>query len=182
MVQNRVRRQEIATTIQFSHVRLASFASFPLSQQVRSPDQSPSAKMNVMSWIFCMGTFLVFRCNSEISMRTFLTESSFASAVGSEKKIRFTPIALRDCEQVRMYSRGGHDWSERLPAIVKALLASASNHAVIAGTRQSGGNFPTTLPTGRSIWMELMMKSSRLNRMYVGHCPLRPHDCSVFAL
>jgi hypothetical protein len=55
----------------------------------------PSEKTNVMSWIFCTGGLLVFRCISEISMLTLLTESSFASAIGSEKKISFMPNPTR---------------------------------------------------------------------------------------
>jgi bifunctional non-homologous end joining protein LigD len=35
----------------------------------------------------------------------------------------FRFLAVRQRKQVRIYSRGGHDWSERLPTIVKALLA-----------------------------------------------------------
>jgi bifunctional non-homologous end joining protein LigD len=34
---------------------------------------------------------------------------------------------------VRIYSRGGHDWSERLPTIVKALLALPMRSVVLDG-------------------------------------------------
>ena len=37
----------------------------------------------------------------------------------------FRFLAGRHRKQVRVYSRGGHDWGERLPAITKALLARA---------------------------------------------------------
>src|ERR1700730_5919680 len=57
--------------------------------------QSPAEKTNDISWIFCTGSFLVFRCNSEISILGLLTESMVASAVGAQKKISFTPIPIR---------------------------------------------------------------------------------------
>ena len=44
---------------------------------------------------------------------------------------RFLPVRQR--KQVRVYSRGGHDWSERLPAIAKALLALSVRSVVLDG-------------------------------------------------
>ena len=35
----------------------------------------------------------------------------------------FRFLAVRKRKQVRIYSRGGHDWAERLPAITEALQA-----------------------------------------------------------
>jgi ATP-dependent DNA ligase len=44
---------------------------------------------------------------------------------------RFLGVCQR--KQVRIYSRGGHDWSERLPAIVAALLALPVRSVVLDG-------------------------------------------------
>ena len=33
----------------------------------------------------------------------------------------FRFLAVRQRKQVRIYSRGGHDWAERLPAITEAM-------------------------------------------------------------
>jgi bifunctional non-homologous end joining protein LigD len=45
----------------------------------------------------------------------------------------FRFVAVRQRKQVRIYSRGGHDWSERLPTIVKALLALPMRSVVLDG-------------------------------------------------
>jgi bifunctional non-homologous end joining protein LigD len=45
----------------------------------------------------------------------------------------FRFLAVRQRKQVRIYSRGGHDWSERLPTIVKALLALPVRSVVLDG-------------------------------------------------
>ncbi|MBV8511350.1 MAG: hypothetical protein JO289_14420, partial [Xanthobacteraceae bacterium] len=45
--------------------------------------------------------------------------------------IRFVAVCQR--KQVRIYSRGGHDWSERLPGIAKALLALPVRSTVLDG-------------------------------------------------
>jgi bifunctional non-homologous end joining protein LigD len=45
----------------------------------------------------------------------------------------FRFLAVRQRKQVRIYSRGGHDWSERLPTIVKALLALPARSVVLDG-------------------------------------------------
>jgi ATP dependent DNA ligase domain len=42
-------------------------------------------------------------------------------------------LAVRQRKQVRIHSRGGHDWSERLPAITKALLALPVRSVVLDG-------------------------------------------------
>jgi len=45
----------------------------------------------------------------------------------------FRFLAVRQCKQVRIYSRGGHDWSERLPAITEAIKALPVRSAVLDG-------------------------------------------------
>jgi bifunctional non-homologous end joining protein LigD len=45
----------------------------------------------------------------------------------------FRFLAVRHRKQVRVYSRGGHDWSERLPSITKALLALPVRSIVLDG-------------------------------------------------
>ena len=45
----------------------------------------------------------------------------------------FRFLAVRQRKQVHVYSRGGHDWSERLPTIMKALLALPVRSAAIDG-------------------------------------------------
>jgi bifunctional non-homologous end joining protein LigD len=45
----------------------------------------------------------------------------------------FRFLAVRQSKQVRVYSRGGHDWSERLPAITAALLALPVRSVVLDG-------------------------------------------------
>ena len=45
----------------------------------------------------------------------------------------FRFLAVRHRKQVRVYSRGGHDWSERLPAIAKALRALPVRSVVLDG-------------------------------------------------
>ena len=45
----------------------------------------------------------------------------------------FRFLAVRQRKQVRIYSRGGHDWSERLPAITEALLALPVRSVVLDG-------------------------------------------------
>jgi bifunctional non-homologous end joining protein LigD len=52
----------------------------------------------------------------------------------------FRFICCRDSERVRCYSRGGHDWSDRLPAVVEAMRAfpvasvTLDGEVVICGT------------------------------------------------
>src|SRR6478609_417959 len=52
----------------------------------------------------------------------------------------FRFLAVRQRKQVRVYSRGGHDWSKQLPAITEALLAlpvrsvALDGEGVICGT------------------------------------------------
>jgi bifunctional non-homologous end joining protein LigD len=45
----------------------------------------------------------------------------------------FRFLAIRQAEQVRVYSRGGHDWSKQLPAITEALLALSVRSVVMDG-------------------------------------------------
>jgi ATP-dependent DNA ligase len=45
----------------------------------------------------------------------------------------FRFLAVRHRKQFRIYSRGGHDWSERLPAITAALKSLPVRSAVIDG-------------------------------------------------
>jgi bifunctional non-homologous end joining protein LigD len=45
----------------------------------------------------------------------------------------FRFLAVRQRKQVRIYSRGGHDWSERLPTIAKALSALPVRSVVLDG-------------------------------------------------
>ena len=45
----------------------------------------------------------------------------------------FRFLAVRQRKQVHVYSRGGHDWSEQLPTIMKALLALPVRSAAIDG-------------------------------------------------
>ena len=47
----------------------------------------------------------------------------------------FRFLAVRQRKQVRVYSRGGHDWSEQLPTIMKASVRSAviDGEGVICG-------------------------------------------------
>jgi bifunctional non-homologous end joining protein LigD len=45
----------------------------------------------------------------------------------------FRFLAVRHRKQVCVYSRGGHDWSERLPAIANALLALSVRSVVLDG-------------------------------------------------
>jgi bifunctional non-homologous end joining protein LigD len=45
----------------------------------------------------------------------------------------FRFLAVRQRKQVRIYSRGGHDWSERLPTIAAALQALPVRSVVICG-------------------------------------------------
>jgi bifunctional non-homologous end joining protein LigD len=44
---------------------------------------------------------------------------------------RFLAVRQREC--VRVYSRGGHDWSKQLPAIADALLALPVRSVVLDG-------------------------------------------------
>jgi bifunctional non-homologous end joining protein LigD len=45
----------------------------------------------------------------------------------------FRFLAVRQRKQVRIYSRGGHDWSKQLPAIADALQALAARSVVLDG-------------------------------------------------
>ena len=45
----------------------------------------------------------------------------------------FRFLAVRQRKQVRIYSRGGHDWSKQLPAITDALQALAARSVVLDG-------------------------------------------------
>lgn len=45
----------------------------------------------------------------------------------------FRFVAVRQGKRVRIYSRGGHDWRERLPAITEALLALPVRSVVLDG-------------------------------------------------
>ena len=45
----------------------------------------------------------------------------------------FRFLAVRQRKQVRIYSRGGHDWSERLPGITQALLTLPVRSVVLDG-------------------------------------------------
>jgi bifunctional non-homologous end joining protein LigD len=45
----------------------------------------------------------------------------------------FRFLAVRYRKQVRVYSRGGHDWSKQLPAITEALLALPVRSVVLDG-------------------------------------------------
>ncbi len=45
----------------------------------------------------------------------------------------FRFLAVRQRKQVRIYSRGGHDWSERLPAITEAMRAPPVRSVVLDG-------------------------------------------------
>jgi bifunctional non-homologous end joining protein LigD len=45
----------------------------------------------------------------------------------------FRFLAIRHRKQVRVYSRGGHDWSERLPAITAALQALRVRSVMLDG-------------------------------------------------
>jgi len=45
----------------------------------------------------------------------------------------FRFVAVRNRKQVRIYSRGGHDWAERLPAITVALRALPVRSVVLDG-------------------------------------------------
>jgi bifunctional non-homologous end joining protein LigD len=45
----------------------------------------------------------------------------------------FRFLAVRQRERVRVYSRGGHDWSKQLPAIVAALQALTARSVVLDG-------------------------------------------------
>src|SRR4029077_729804 len=45
----------------------------------------------------------------------------------------FRFLAVRQRKQVRVYSRGGHDWSERLPAITEAMRALPVRSVVLDG-------------------------------------------------
>jgi bifunctional non-homologous end joining protein LigD len=45
----------------------------------------------------------------------------------------FRFLAVRQRKQVRIYSRGGHDWSERLPAITAAVMALPVHSVVLDG-------------------------------------------------
>ena len=45
----------------------------------------------------------------------------------------FRFLAVRQRKQVRVYSRGGHDWSERLPAITAALKSLPVRSVVLDG-------------------------------------------------
>jgi bifunctional non-homologous end joining protein LigD len=45
----------------------------------------------------------------------------------------FRFLAIRQRKQVRVYSRGGHDWAERLPAITEAMRALPVRSVVLDG-------------------------------------------------
>ena len=45
----------------------------------------------------------------------------------------FRFLAVRQRKQVRIYSRGGHDWAERLPAITEAMRALPVRSVVLDG-------------------------------------------------
>jgi bifunctional non-homologous end joining protein LigD len=45
----------------------------------------------------------------------------------------FRFLAARQRKQVRVYSRGGHDWSERLPAITEAMQSLPVRSVVLDG-------------------------------------------------
>ena len=45
----------------------------------------------------------------------------------------FRFLAVRQRKRVRVYSRGGHDWSEQLPAIAEALRAPPVHSVVLDG-------------------------------------------------
>jgi bifunctional non-homologous end joining protein LigD len=45
----------------------------------------------------------------------------------------FRFICRRDGDRVRLYSRGGHDWSRQLPAIVEAMRALPIRSATLDG-------------------------------------------------
>ena len=45
----------------------------------------------------------------------------------------FRFLAVRQGKQVRIYSRGGHDWAERLPAITEAMRALPVRSVVLDG-------------------------------------------------
>jgi bifunctional non-homologous end joining protein LigD len=45
----------------------------------------------------------------------------------------FRFLAVRQRKQVRIYSRGGHDWSERLPAITEAMQSLPVRSVVLDG-------------------------------------------------
>ena len=65
-----------------------------------------------------MAPLFIEPCLPTIS-RTVPTGSQWAFEI---KHDGFRFLAVRQGKQVRIYSRGGHDWSERLPAIANALL------------------------------------------------------------
>jgi bifunctional non-homologous end joining protein LigD len=65
-----------------------------------------------------IGMHFIEPCLPTIS-RTVPTGPQWAYEI---KHDGFRFLAVRQGKQVRIYSRGGHDWSERLPAIADALL------------------------------------------------------------
>ena len=65
-----------------------------------------------------MAPLFIEPCLPTIS-RTVPTGAQWAYEI---KHDGFRFLAVRQGNQVRIYSRGGHDWSERLPAIADALL------------------------------------------------------------
>ena len=67
----------------------------------------------------------------------------------------FRFLAVRNRKQVRIYSRGGHDWSERLPTIVKAMLALPVRSVVLDGEGVICG------PDGKSEFEEMHACFSR---------------------
>jgi hypothetical protein len=86
-----------------------------------------------------MAPLFIEPCLPTIS-RSVPTGSQWAYEI---KHDGFRFLAVRQDKRVRVYSRGGHDWSKQLPAITKALMAlpvrslmstvKASSVALMAG-------------------------------------------------
>ena len=69
-----------------------------------------------------IGMHFIEPCLPTIS-RTVPTGPQWAYEI---KPDGFRFLAVRQGKQVRIYSRGGHDWSKQLPAIADALHGPAS--------------------------------------------------------
>ena len=63
---------------------------------------------------------------------TFATEAGFPPFRASVKR-RYRLIVQRDGKRVRVWTRNGHDWSDRFPLISEAALRNRNSNFVIDG-------------------------------------------------